>query len=256
MPYKMSLLFYLLFSCLLFSSIYSQSVIPISEQIEENKYVRANFHVGSSSEYYFFKYSFTEAPPSKISAFRFDFSSFDTGSLQNEVLCTFVDQSTSDLDIINQLNKITKDTSSCIGAFNELGIFDGIFEYDTSKKLFVISLKTTGELESDVAVYIRTEEKVLEPNEQNVMDHGKYSMIPFTIHISQFRSKASKVLFYSKTRDMQMYYVAGDSPYPERLFFGNIMSVYTNPDIVRMKYKNANNMILLTRTFDKEEPKE
>ena len=64
MPYKMSLLFYLLFSCLLFSSIYSQSVIPISEQIEENKYVRANFHVGSSSEYYFFKYSFTEAPPS------------------------------------------------------------------------------------------------------------------------------------------------------------------------------------------------
>ena len=254
MPYKMSLLFYLLFSCLLFSSIYSQSVIPISEQIEENKYVRANFHVGSSSEYYFFKYSFTEAPPSKISAFRFDFSSFDTGSLQNEVLCTFVDQSTSDLDIINQLNKITKDTSSCIGAFNELGIFDGIFEYDTSKKLFVISLKTTGELESDVAVYIRTEEKVLEPNEQNVMDHGKYSMIPFTIHISQFRSKASKVLFYSKTRDMQMYYVAGDSPYPERLFFGNIMSVYTNPDMVRMKYKNADTMILLTRPFDKEEP--
>jgi len=51
--------------------------------------------------------------------------------------------------IINQLNKITKDTSSCIGAFNELGIFDGIFEYDTSKKLFVISLKTTGELDSE-----------------------------------------------------------------------------------------------------------
>ena len=254
---KIPLFFYLLLFCLLFSSILSQTVIPIQEKVPgDENYVRANFKVDSSSEYYFFKYSFTDAPPSRISAFRFDFSSFDTGSMNDEVLCTFVDESTSDLDIINALNKITKETSSCIGSFNEneMGIYDGIFEYDKNKKLFVISLKTTGELESDVSVYIRTQERTLEPNQEKVIDHAKYSMIPFTIHISQFRAQASKILFYSKTRDMQMYYVEGDSPYPERLFFGNVMSIYTNPDMVRMKYKNADTMILLTRPFYKEEP--
>ena len=74
-------------------------------------------------------------------------------------------------------------------------------------------------------------------------------MIPFVIHISQFREKASKILFYSKTRDMQMYYVEGDAPYPERLFFGNVMSVYTNPNMVRQKYHNANIMTLIVNPY-------
>ena len=51
-----------------------------------------------------------------------------------------------------------------------------------------------------------------------------------------------------------MYYAEGSASYPERLFFGNIMSVYTNPEMVRQKYKNADTMILLTRPFDAEEP--
>ena len=254
---KIPLFFYLLLFSLLFSSISSQSVIEIKDPVEGDKenYVGANFKVDSSSEYYFFKYSVQKVPDSRISAFRFDFFTFDAGSMNNEVLCTFVDASMSDLDIINELNKITNKTSSCIGSFNEIGVYDGIFEHDEKKKLFVISLKAAVEVESDVSVYIRFTETVLNPSEQEVMNHGKYSMIPFTMHIQQFREKGcSKVLFYSKTRDMQMYYVAGDSPHPERLFFGNIMSVYTNPDMVRMKYKNAATMILLTKPFDKQEP--
>ena len=90
--------------------------------------------------------------------------------------------------------------------------------------------------------------------EQTVQDNSLYSLIPFTLVISDFRSAASKILFYSRTRDMQMFYVGGDKPYPERLFFGNIMSVYTNPNMVRQKYKNANTMILLPRQFEQEEP--
>jgi hypothetical protein len=53
---------------------------------------------------------------------------------------------------------------------------------------------------------------------------------------------------------MQMYYVEGNKPYPERLFFGNIMSVYTNPNMVRQKYKNADMMVLLSRPFAKAIP--
>ena len=252
---KMPSIFYLLILSLLFSSISSQTVYSVSEAVpDDSNYNRAKFQVGSSSEYYFFKYSFSDTPPSRIGAFRFDFSTFDTASMKNEVVCTFVDATASDIDIINALNQITKEKSACIGSFTELGIYDGIFEYDKTKKLFVVSLKTTGELESDVTIYVRTTEKTLDVSEQKVTDYAKYSLIPFTIHISQFRPLCSKILFFSRTRDMQMYYVEEDTPYPERLFFGNIMSVYTNPHMVRMKYKNADTMILLTRPFDKEEP--
>ena len=252
---KMPSICYLLILSLLFSSISSQNVISISGVVpDDSNYNRAKFHVGSSSESYFFKYSFSNPPPSRIGAFRFDFSTFDTASKKNEVKCTFVDPTASDKEIIDALNTITKETSACIGSFTELGIYDGIFKYDKTKTLFVVSMKTTGELESDVTIYLRTTEKTLDVSEQKVTDYAKYSLIPFTIHISQFRPHCSKILFFSRTRDMQMYYVEGDKTYPERLFFGNIMSVYTNPHMVRMKYKNADTMLLLTRPFDKEEP--
>ena len=252
---KMPLLFSLLIFSFLFTFISSQTVYSISESVpDDSDYNRATFQVDSSSENYYLKYSFSTTPTSRIGAFRFDFSAFDTASMQNQVLCTFVDASASDSTIVNELNKITKEKSACIGAFKNYGKYDGIFEYDKTKKLFVILLKTTGELESEVSAYVRTKETFLSVSEEKVLDYAKYSMIPFVIHISQFREKASKILFYSKTRDMQMYYVEGDAPYPERLFFGNVMSVYTNPNMVRMKYKNAETMILLTRPFDMEEP--
>ena len=46
-----------------------------------------------------------------------------------------------------------------------------------------------------------------------------------------------------------MFHVESNAAYPEKLFSGNVMSVYTNPNQVRQKYHNANTMILLTRSF-------
>ena len=78
------------------------------------------------------------------------------------------------------------------------------------------------------------------------------SLVPLTVTISDYRDYASKVLFYSCTRDIQMYYAVGDAAYPEKLFSGNVMSVYTNPNMVRQKHHNANYLILLTRNFTDE----
>ena len=196
---KMPLLFSLLIFSFLFTFISSQTVYSISESVpDDSDYNRATFQVDSSSENYYLKYSFSTTPTSRIGAFRFDFSAFDTASMQNQVLCTFVDASASDSTIVNELNKITKEKSACIGAFKNYGKYDGIFEYDKTKKLFVILLKTTGELESEVSAYVRTKETFLSVSEEKVLDYAKYSMIPFVIHISQFREKASKILFYSK----------------------------------------------------------
>ena len=44
------------------------------------------------------------------------------------------------------------------------------------------------------------------------------SLVPLTVTISDYRDYASKVLFYSRTRDLQMYYAVGDATYPEKLF--------------------------------------
>ena len=62
-----------------------------------------------------------------------------------------------------------------------------------------------------------------------------------------------KYYFTLSIRDLQMYYAVGDAAYPEKLFSGNVMSVYTNPNMVRQKYHNANYMTLLTRNFTDEE---
>ncbi len=61
------------------------------------------------------------------------------------------------------------------------------------------------------------------------------SLVPLTVTISDYRDYASKELFYSRTRDLQMYYAVEDTAYPEKLFSGNVISVYTNSNIVRQK---------------------
>ena len=243
-----SISLFLIFSLLIAFTNADATVHDISGTVtDDSNYNKAEFTVGPDDQKYYFKYTFTTTPASRIGAFRFDFDQFDTASVNNEVLCTFVDDTTADSQIVSALDSVTKDTSACIGTFKEDGIFDGIFEYDKSKKRLAILLKTASELSANVNVYVRNKETTLSVNEQEVNDFAKYSLIPYTIHISHFRTSASKILFYSKTRDMQMYYVEGSTPYPERLFFGNIMSVYTNPEMVRQKYKNADTMILLTR---------
>ena len=252
----MAILTLLLIFSLLFSfTITAPTVKPISDTpSDDSNYNYATFQVTTDDENYYFQYSFSTIPSSRVGAFRFDFIKFDSAlTPQSQVFCTFVESSASDSDLINALDKVTQDTSVCIGAFGN-GLYDGIFEYDKSKKKLGIKLKTTGEIESEVSIYIRNKDTVLPVEEKNVNEYSKYSLIPFTITISEFRKQASKILFFSRTRDMQMYYVEEDKPYPERLFFGNIMSVYTNPDMVRMKYKGANTMILLTRPFDMDEP--
>ena len=246
---------FLIFSLLIAFAQTDSTVYSITGTIsDDSNYNKADFSIAIDDDTYYFQYPFTITPASRIGAFRFEFDQFDTGSINNQVFCTFVDASATDSQIISALASITKDTSVCIGAFKESGIFDGIFKYDQQKKKLAIMLKTTGTLSARVSVYVRNKETTLSVNEQEVNDYAKYSLIPYTIHVSHFRSYASKVLFYSKTRDMQMYYVEGNSPYPERLFFGNIMSVYTNPEMVRQKYKNADTMILLIRPFYMEEP--
>ena len=242
---------FLIFSQLISSINTDSTVYPISESVkDDSNYNKAEFQIEEAESFFYFKYSVSSVPSSRIGAFRFDLGEI---TKTPEVLCKFLSASSTDAQIISELDALDSDNSACVGGFIN-GVYDGIFKYDETKKLLAFVLKKKGTEVSKAKAYVRHNENVLTAQEQTVQDNSLYSLIPFTLVISDFRIAASKILFYSRTRDMQMFYVGGDKPYPERLFFGNIMSVYTNPNMVRQKYKNANTMILLPRQFEQEEP--
>ena len=230
-------------------------VYEINESVPDNPdYKKVEFFTQIDILNNFFKYNVDKIPSSRINAFRVEFDQFNERAKEmNRVFCTFVDSNTSDEDLKVEAAMINPDTTSCIGAFNDNGIFDGIIKYHESKKKLAIYLVTHGRFNSTARIYIRTNEKSLDVMEKTIMENEGYSLVPFTITISDFREYASKILLYSYTRELQMYYQEGDTPYPERLFFGNILSIYTNPNMVRQKYKNADKMVLLSKKFGEPE---
>ena len=242
---------FLLFS-LLFISINSAEIIEIKNTLNSD-YKYASFSSEATTLNHFFKYTITNIPSSRVGAFRIDFNNFNQLSLQNLVFCTFVDDSATDTELEEKLRQTTAEDTTCVGSFNQNGKFDGIIEYDTTKKKLGIYLVAKGAISFQASVYIRTTEKFLSVGEQQVKIEELYSLIPFTVVISDFRDSASRILFYSYTRELQMYYVEESTPYPEKLFSGNVMSVYTNPNMVHQKYHDANYMVLLTRDFSQQE---
>ena len=243
---------FLLFLCIF--TINSATVYEINQSVDgTSDYKKVEFSGDQKTLNHYFKYTFTTIPSSKISAIRFQFDEFNDASIErNRVFCTFVDASTSDSDLINTVGLMDETTSSCIGTFTN-GFYDGIIEHDDSKKKLAIYLVTLGHINFTARLYLRINEYILPVVEDTVFLDESYSLVPVTIIISHFREKASKVLFYSYTRELQMYYTEEETPYPERLFFGNIMSVYTNPNMVRQKYKNADTMVLITKPFGAED---
>ena len=125
------LLIFILFS-ILFVSIKSSIIHEINEIVNDD-YKKVYFDSDAETLNHFFKYTVTDVPKSLIGAFRIDFYIFNQLSINNEVFCTFVDESTSDADLEEKLLQITAENTSCVGKMRE-GIFDGIIEYDTTKK--------------------------------------------------------------------------------------------------------------------------
>ena len=230
----------------------SEDIIhDINEEVSDPNYKKAEFKSTSTEEYHYFKYEISKIPTSRVSSFRFELDSFSSLAEQKyKVYCTFVPNTTSDANLIIALKALNYESTSCIGAFNSLGVFDGIVKhYESNVKLGIILISNAG-LDFTGRIFFRTEERILETNEEKPMDEESYSLIPYTINISKFRELLkSKILFYSYTRELQMYYVETNKPYPEKLFSGNIMTVFTNPNMVRQKYHGANLMILLTNKF-------
>ena len=236
---------------LLFFQTKAQTVHEIKESVGSyTEYRKAEFSY-ESSNIYFFKHTLSSVPDSKIFAFRFQFDASDETYKDSKILCTSVSSSSTDDQIRTALNSLEESQSSCIGGFNGQNSdrYDGIIKLDSTKTMIGIKLDLNGVKSFTARIFLRIQEAELDQKEQQKKVDEIYALSPQTVVISKFREYASKILFYSYTRELQMYYISDDAPYPEKLFSGNVLSVYTNPNMVRQKYKNANTMVLLTRPF-------
>ena len=234
------------------NSLKDESIHNIDEEVSDRlDYKKAEFNSEATDTNHFFKYDIIDMPTSKISAFRIEFDVFsDLAKEKYNVYCTSVSSSTSDADLISTLKQLDDDKSSCVGGFSDFGHYDGIVKHEGTKLKLGIMLISNAGLQFTGRLFFRTKERVLDIEETKPMDAETYSLIPYTVNVTKFRELSkSKILFYSYTRELQMYYVETNSPYPEKLFSGNIMSVFTNPNMVRQKYHGASTMILLTNPF-------
>ena len=83
----------------------------------------------------------------------------------------------------------------------------------------------------------------------------QYAPTPYVINLLDIRDQKigtdyiSKLLIYSNTTEMYMYQLSDSSPLPKLLFSGNIMLVYTNPELIKQKYNGATTMILTTNAL-------
>ena len=246
-------IFFLILVSFLVIQAKAQSFYDINTEVSGySQYKKAEFSYISSNIYYF-KHSLSTVPKSKVVSFRYYFDQFDDTFRDSKILCTLVSTSTTDDQLKIALDNLSEVTSSCIGDFTEGngGFYDGIIKLDSTKTKIGIKLILEGVITFNARIYLRILEPELEVSEKQNKVEELYALAPLTVVISNFRSKASKILFYSYTREIQMYYVEGDVTYPEKLFSGNVLSVYTNENQVKQKYKNANTMILLTRPFSK-----
>ena len=252
------ILFYFLLANF-FITIHSDPVFEITEVVKDNpNYKKIEFENQGTNFNLYFKTMISDIPSSKINGLRIIFDQFNEMSYgMNKVFCTFVNENLSDERLIETVRMLREETSSCVGLYNEVGTYDGIIRYpdkiDSTNRKLAIYMVVFAIAPFTGRLYLRTAEKMLNVGEGEIMEEEYYSLVPLSVVISNFRESASKILFYSHQRELQIYYPDKEVPYPMKLFSGNIMSIYTNPNMVRQKYNNQNILVLLSRGFDEPE---
>ena len=237
------------------------TVYTIDENIEgTSEYKTKTASFSATDEIYYFKYDFAGSlPTSLITAFKLDITPYTSEMNTYKVYCTNVLSSTSDADLVSQLTDVKADEtkSTCTHIYQSYGYHDSIMKLDNSKTKIGIAVYIPAAEATEVKINLRIVEKILSTSDEKPNYSESYSMVPITINIPTFReASASKILFYSSTRVLQMYETVSSDYAPTKLFAGNILNVYTNPNQVRQKYHDASIMTLLANAYGlKEEGK-
>ena len=229
--------------------------VKISEAID-GEYIKADFTVKTSSNYFY--YDFPRIPLGNVASLRVKTEQMKI----NKIGCVFVSNQASEGQMISEVNAaIAQDKSVCIGGKDSSNTgFDALVnaKYSSGNNRLVVQvLYGIGEENKEINEETSNNYIVIKNGGTELNSQGKfpssepYSAIPYVIDLLKIRGEkekdyVSKILFYSNTREMQMFYVTENDPKPVSLFTGNIMMVYTNEELIKQKYQGATLMILLT----------
>ena len=214
-----------------------EKVYEINQVIGENvnhKKAEYSFPTGTEANLYFkYQYDASSFPSSPITTFRIEFDSYSSDISNYKIFCTNVPSDTQDSSLITTLDGITEANSACTDGFKSEGFYDGIVKLNTQSALLGIVIKESkSSLTFTGRVNLRIKERILEPSELKPNEDETYTLVPYVITLQKFRDAgASKVLFYSYYRNLEMFYTS-TTPNPSKLFGGNVLSVYTNPNMI------------------------
>ncbi len=190
----------------------------------------------------------------------------------SKVVCILLKSTATPEQMVSEVNKAEKNANNlCVGEtikdgngfdalinmknftndFTKLVVLVryGIGDYEKNQEsnddniIMNITLRTTG---------VKVDKEGFEYNEDEQLTYVPYVFDLKEIREMQKENYHSKVLIYSSTRELNMYYL--DEGQPVELFSGNILMVYTNEDVVKEKYHGATTMILLTNSLSKSNP--
>ena len=226
------------------------AIFPIDENIPgTSEYKTKTMTFGASDTVNYFKYDFGSGiPSSDIAAFRLDITPYSTAMDGYKVHCTNLLSSSTDDDLKKALNEIKSDEtkSTCLHLRQNRGYLNSILKLDKTKTKIGIAIYIKADATPQISINLRIAEKILAVDEFEPQINEEYSIVPITIEIPKFRAiPKSKILFYSSTRSLHMYEATSSGYSPNKLFTGNILNVYTNPNMVRQKYHNASIMTLI-----------
>ena len=230
------------------------TIYPIDGDIPgTSEYKTKTMTFGSSDTVNYFKYEFKKIPSSDITAFKIDITPFSTTMEGFKVYCTNLATSASETDLKSAFEQIKSDESksTCVHINQMYGYLNSIMKLDSAKPLIGIAVYLKPTASSQVKINLRITEKVLGIDEFKPTIDEQYSMIPITLNTTKFREiPKSKILFYSSTRTLFMYESTSSDNFPTKLFSGNILNVYTNPNMIKQKYHSASIMTLIANPLN------
>jgi len=248
------------------------SIYEINEEYSADSNYSYKSVVAMSSEIsYYFSYLPTNILKIPFGAFGIELEQDATGSF-TDVACTFVDADADSSSMIDAIEKtIEEGTSFCQGSQSTVNSkrYNYIFKYqyqdENTPKKMVIKLTNGNKVNGKFNIYIKKDQGVTIEHTDftNLKEYGqdeetKKSIIPYIVDMDILRGDftqtdyVSKVLFFSQHLEIQMYYIAEDSNAPVKMFSGNIILVYTKPELAIQKY-HSTTLILISEKLEGQE---
>ena len=244
-----------------------KGITEITGLIDSN-YATQDFTQNRTTNYLF--YDFSRTPVGDVASLKIINS--EEGMRVNKVGCVFVKKGTEDVDMVSAVNtammegnsvcygQTEKDTNGFDALINAKDVKNGygrlviqiLYGFGENDKK--VKKVKNGKLSDDgytMTINIRTNGFEVDTQNSQYNEKEDLTVMPYVFDLQKIRESQegenyiSKVMVYSSTREMQMFYI-GDNGAPTELFSGNIMLVYTNPEVIKEKYHGANIMILLT----------